>query len=999
MVPEMKMLIGLMMPLACLAAPFATFPDGCVTPDGMTVDVQDRLVIAAANFADTKKPGALFRIDNPSDKPYRWIILPVNPATGRCSPMGIDYGDDGALYVVDNQPWTGEALTKNQGRLLRLEFKDDKLSAWHVIAEGMEHPNGVKFHKGKLYVSQSLLSEIKDASGLLVSGIYRFDPSDRNVKVANTKADKNLILTVTTKNKFCQYGLDGLAFDSEGRLYMGNFGDGEVSRVTFDGTGNVVSRSLFAKSPFDVTRDPAKPDFLKYATSCPMRTTDGMCFGPDGWLYVADFSNNAIAKVSPDGTRVEFVRRDEDGKWLEGKMNQPGEPIFWRGRLIASNFDAVAGTPDKTNAKTETPATLSELQPAPVTPWTNPLVKPSGEWKAWCSPGMWQYAWVSEKAGDSVEVEFAGTSFTVCHRKGACRWIGGMTFRDQTSPLGFFEAFVDGKSVGVFDSSLREETCVAKGLADGRHVARIVNLGRSSRKGGPGRIALHGFLADCPPRLPTPDPRRESPELAAEVKTLPPIIFFTGNPLRSGAIPNYVWQSKPEGPWGCSIRVFDPATDKTRIVFEEADSIILDMSLSPDAATILFTMRRHGAKIWQIYAMRTDGSGLRQLTDTPLAHNASPARLPGGRIAFLSTRTPFSHNVCQPGPSTHVHVMDADGGNVRDISSNTLSDLFLSVLSDGRLFYTRWEYVDRNLTFRQSLWTQYPDGRQMSLWFGNLTEDPASIIQAREIPSEYGSAVCTFAPHHGPSYGAIGVVSNREGPEGDEVPSMRWLTPEIPSVFDKRYEWGWCWPAPVKPGRFLASCGDEAAKRFRLMLLADDGRRAVAYEDPVTSVFGATPFVKRPEPKELAAFSAPVPATVTLEVAPPGQPVRETVPMGQLFVADVYKGFAEGLPRGEVKAVRVMEQIPKTVNRTWNGILDQGPLVGASSYYPKRVWGYATVAEDGSVFFQAPAKKEIYLQLVDGDGRELVRMTSAINLMPGETQSTTAWTCRPPTSG
>ena len=82
----MKIVLGLLLPLARLAAPFATFPDGCVTPDGMTVDAQDRLVIAAANFADTKKPGALFRSDNPGDAPYKWLDLPVNPATGRCAP-------------------------------------------------------------------------------------------------------------------------------------------------------------------------------------------------------------------------------------------------------------------------------------------------------------------------------------------------------------------------------------------------------------------------------------------------------------------------------------------------------------------------------------------------------------------------------------------------------------------------------------------------------------------------------------------------------------------------------------------------------------------------------------------------------------------------------------------------------------------------------------------------------------------------------------------------
>jgi len=47
------------------------------------------------------------------------------------------------------------------------------------------------------------------------------------------------------------------------------------------------------------------------------------------------------------------------------------------------------------------------------------------------------------------------------------------------------------------------------------------------------------------------------------------------------------------------------------------------------------------------------------------------------------------------------------------------------------------------------------------------------------------------------------------------------------------------------------------------------------------------------------------------------------------------------------------------------------------------------VAPDGSCFFEAPALKEIYLQLVDEEGREVRRMTDAINLMPGEVQSCT----------
>ena len=52
---------------------------------------------------------------------------------------------------------------------------------------------------------------------------------------------------------------------------------------------------------------------------------------------------------------------------------------------------------------------------ASVTPWTNPLVKPAGAWKAWCDGKA--YAWVSEKAGDAVEVEFEGETYRApgCH--------------------------------------------------------------------------------------------------------------------------------------------------------------------------------------------------------------------------------------------------------------------------------------------------------------------------------------------------------------------------------------------------------------------------------------------------------------------------------------------------------------------------------------------------------------------------------------------------------
>ena len=627
--------------------------------------------------------------------------------------------------------------------------------------------------------------------------------------------------------------------------------------------------------------------------------------------------------------------------------------------------------------------------PTNTVPWTCPNVKASGVWRAEFDKAApllatGNYAWSSAVVGDSVEFAFEGTSVGFLYRPGARYGVWGLVHRDEARPSGRLEAFVDGTSVGIYDTMTGDRADVAQNLPDGRHVLRLVNRGRDGQSA---RVVLRGFVADRPQPAPI-DYSKEDPALAAEVGQLLPVVFFTGSPLKSGAIPNAVWQSLPyDGTWGCSIRIWRPGQG-VETIFAETNSILYDLSLSFDAKKMLFTMRRNRARTWQIYEMDVDGRNLRPLTNTPDAHNASPIYLADGRIAFVSTRTPGYHTVCQSGPCTHLHVMDADGGNVCRLSSNTLSDFNLFPLSDGRILYSRWSYVDWNLTYRQSLWTQYPDGRQMSLWFGNQSVDPASFVQAQEFPDGSG-VVCTFAPHHNSVYGAIGSLSAQNGPEGDGPDAVKLWTPEYPCIYDRCNFWSWCWPSPVNANRVLASRGNETMKRFKIMLLADDGRRATVYEDPSTSCFRALPLVARRKPREIAPFVDPQPKTYAVEAAPPGQPERETVGVGRIIISDVYRGLDGKVPKGTVTHVRVMEQLPKTVNRSWNGVLDQGPLLGASSYYAKRIWSYAPVAPDGSAHFEAPALKEIYLQLVDAEGREIRRMTDAINLMPGETQSCT----------
>ena len=57
-----------------------------------------------------------------------------------------------------------------------------------------------------------------------------------------------------------------------------------------------------------------------------------------------------------------------------------------------------------------------------------------------------------------------------------------------------------------------------------------------------------------------------------------------------------------------------------------------------------------------------------------------------------------------------------------------------------------------------------------------------------------------------------------------------------------------------------------------------------------------------------------------------------------------------------------------------------------ATYAPKKVWGLADVAEDGSAAFRVPSEVPIYFLALDGEGRAVQRMRTFTHLMPGEVQ-------------
>jgi hypothetical protein len=373
---------------------------------------------------------------------------------------------------------------------------------------------------------------------------------------------------------------------------------------------------------------------------------------------------------------------------------------------------------------------------------------------------------------------------------------------------------------------------------------------------------------------------------------------------------------------------------------------------------------------FHIYEMNVDGTGLRQLTYGPF-QDIHPFYLPDGRIGFVSTRVK-AYVMCQPGAACALHVMDSDGSNIRRIHFGTLADHSPFVLDNGSILFTRWEYQDKDLTYLQGLWTVNPDGTRVQLFYGNTIFEPAVIWQAKPIP-ETSKVLCTLAPHHGNPVGAVGIIDRSNGLENPA--GIANLTPEfdynpkrnIRGPGDRQYTWAYRDPYPIREDLFVVSYGGDDISRYRLYLMDDRGRKRLLYEDPKISCFNPLPLVPRKKPHTIHPS--------------PGSDKK----YGTFYVADIYRGLV-GVKQGQVKAIRVMKVIPKPCNMRGLRGYDMDPLMSRGTYYAKYCLGTVPVDENGCAYFRAPAGVELYFQALDADGRELCRMGSVTQVMPGEMQ-------------
>ena len=200
--------------------------------------------------------------------------------------------------------------------------------------------------------------------------------------------------------------------------------------------------------------------------------------------------------------------------------------------------------------------------------------------------------------------------------------------------------------------------------------------------------------------------------------------------------PSHIYTEYSDGPYrpGGGIFVLAPVSPPGTVtrIFDAQGGICRDPEVSFDGNRVVFSYRPSQNGFYHVYEMNVDGSGLRQLTDGPF-HDLDPFYLPDGRIGMTSTRCK-SRALCFWVQAATLFVMEADGREPRPLTANNVNEFTPDLLPDGRILYTRWEYMDKSAIFVQALWSILPDGTQARQIFGNNLIHPVSMLQARGIP-------------------------------------------------------------------------------------------------------------------------------------------------------------------------------------------------------------------------------------------------------------------------
>jgi hypothetical protein len=196
---------------------------------------------------------------------------------------------------------------------------------------------------------------------------------------------------------------------------------------------------------------------------------------------------------------------------------------------------------------------------------------------------------------------------------------------------------------------------------------------------------------------------------------------------------------------------------------------VKDVEVSYDGSKLLFALRMPDdpnampPPTWNIWEYDIASDTLTRViaSDTVAedGEDIAPHYLPDGRIIFSSTRQRTSKAILldesllltngkpqfsaldesRNEPAAVLHVMDANGDNIEQITFNQSHDLDPVVLENGDVVFSRWDNMGNRNGIH--LYKMYPDGTNLRLLYGANSHDTGTngaivqFLQPREMPN------------------------------------------------------------------------------------------------------------------------------------------------------------------------------------------------------------------------------------------------------------------------
>jgi formylglycine-generating enzyme required for sulfatase activity len=425
-----------------------------------------------------------------------------------------------------------------------------------------------------------------------------------------------------------------------------------------------------------------------------------------------------------------------------------------------------------------------------------------------------------------------------------------------------------------------------------------------------------------------------------------------------------------------------PAESLTTLYRPARSHFVGDVDLHFDGDRLLFSSIGEHDK-WHVFELRTDGTGLRQVTPPlPDVHHYDACYLPDGGIVFSSTAS-MAAVPCVNGSTrvANLYRLDPDG-SIRQLCFDQEHNWCPTVLEDGRVLYLRWEYTDTPHSHDRVLFSMNPDGTGQREFYGSNSYWPNSLFYARPVPGRPGMFAGIVGGHHGvPRMGELvlfdtargrretqGVVQRIPG-HGRAVPSMTDPEFDATMILDNLVDDSWpkfLHPYPLSEKYFLVACQPTAQSLWGIYLADVFDNLLLLAELPGYALFEPVPLRVTPRPPV-------IPSQVDLS--------RRD---GVVYLADVYAGDGlKGVPRGAVKRLRLI-----SYHYLYPGMGGPQGVVGIEGPWDiKRIVGTVPVEEDGSALFRIPANTPIAVQPLDAEGQALQLMRSWFTAMPGEVLS------------